>query len=158
MGSGKTLTGKRLAAVLDIPFIDLDQEIEKATGQSVSELMPIRNGLHFRKLEREELLNVLKHPNFVLSCGGGTPCYYDNMEEINGQALSFYLQETPKTLVDRLQSEKQNRPLIKNIEDKNMFEFVAKHLFDRRPFYEMAKHVIRGEDKIEQILEILKED
>ena len=103
-------------------------------------------------------LRVLELPNFVLSCGGGTPCYYNNMEEINTHAHSFYLQETPKTLADRLQFEKQSRPLVKNIEDKDMFEFVAKHLFERRPFYETAQNTVRGEDKIEQILNIIKED
>ena len=99
-----------------------------------------------------DIENILEQPKFVLSCGGGTPCYYNNMEEINGKTHSFYLQETPKTLADRLQSEKQNRPLVASTEDKDLFEFVAKHLFERRPFYEMANHSVRGEDKIEQII------
>jgi shikimate kinase len=156
MASGKSLVGKSLAEDLGVPFVDLDQEIEKATGQTLSELLPIKNGLHFRKIEREVLLRILEQPKFVLSCGGGTPCYYNNMEEINGKTHSFYLQVTPKTLADRLQSEKQNRPLVASTEDKDLFEFVAKHLFERRPFYEMANHSVRGEDKIEQIIRILK--
>jgi len=158
MASGKTLVGERLAAELNIPFVDLDQEIEKDSGQTISELLPIKNGLHFRKLERQVLLRVLEMPNLVLSCGGGTPCYYNNMEEINAKATSFYLQETPKTLSERLQIDKQNRPLIKRVEDKELFEFVAKHLFERRAFYEMANHSVRGEEKIEQIIKIIKEN
>ena len=158
MASGKSLAGERLAADFGIPFIDLDQEIEKATGKAISELLPIKNGLHFRKIERAELLRVLALPKFVLSCGGGTPCYYNNMEEINAKTTSFYLQETPKTLADRLRVDKQNRPLVESIEDEELFEFVAKHLFERRLFYEMANHIVRGEDKIEQITKVVKEE
>lgn len=158
MASGKTLVGKRLAEALNIPFIDLDQEIEKETGQKISDLLPIKNGLHFRKIEREQLLRVLELPNFVLSSGGGTPCYYNNMEEINAKATSIYLQETPKILSDRLKADKQKRPLVKSIEDEELFEFVAKHLFERRSFYEMANYSVRGEDKIEQIVKVLKEN
>ena len=80
------------------------------------------------------------------------------MEEINAKATSFYLQETPKTLSERLQIDKKNRPLIKRVEDKELFEFVAKHLFERRAFYEMANHSVRGEEKIEQIIKIIKEN
>lgn len=158
MASGKTLVGKGLSEALNIPFIDLDQAIENETGQKISDLLPIKNGLHFRKIEREQLLRVLELPNFVLSSGGGTPCYYNNMEEINAKATSFYLQETPKTLSDRLKVDKQNRPLVKSIEDEELFEFVAKHLFERRSFYEMANYKIRGEDKIEHIVKVLNEN
>ncbi len=158
MASGKTLVAKRIAEEFEIPFVDLDQEIEKTTGQKISELLPVKNGLHFRKIEREALLSVLEQPNFVLSCGGGTPCYYNNMEEINAKSTSFYLQETPKTLADRLKVGKQNRPLVKSIEEDELFEFVAKHLFERRSFYETANYSVRGEDKLEQIIKILKEN
>ncbi len=158
MASGKTLVAKRIAEEFEIPFVDLDQEIEKTTGQKISELLPVKNGLHFRKIEREALLSVLEQPNFVLSCGGGTPCYYNNMEEINAKSTSFYLQETPKTLADRLKVGKQNRPLVKSIEEDELFEFVAKHLFERRSFYETANYSVRGEDKFEQIIKILKEN
>ncbi len=158
MASGKTLVAKRIAEEFEIPFVDLDQEIEKTTGQKISELLPVKNGLHFRKIEREALLSVLEQPNFALSCGGGTPCYYNNMEEINAKSTSFYLQETPKTLADRLKVGKQNRPLVKSIEEDELFEFVAKHLFERRSFYETANYSVRGEDKLEQIIKILKEN
>ncbi len=158
MASGKTLVAKRIAEEFEIPFVDLDQEIEKTTGQKISELLPVKNGLHFRKIEREALLSVLEQPNFVLSCGGDTPCYYNNMEEINAKSTSFYLQETPKTLADRLKVGKQNRPLVKSIEEDELFEFVAKHLFERRSYYETANYSVRGEDKLEQIIKILKEN
>lgn len=156
MASGKSLVGKRLADELGLPFIDLDERIESKTGELISDLLPIKSGLYFRKLEREVLLETLEQPNYVLASGGGTPCYYNNMVEINKASTSFYLQETPKTLADRLKDDRKNRPLIKNISDEDLFEFVAKHLFERRDFYEAARFTVRGENKVEQILNTLK--
>ena len=155
MASGKTLVGKALAEQLKLPFIDLDQEIEKAIGSSISDLISAKNELYFRKIEREHLKRVLQQPSFVLSCGGGTPCYYSNMEDINAESMSFYLQETPKTLAARLMADRKNRPLIERIEEKDLFEFVAKHVFDRRPYYEMANYSVRGDDKVEQIVNLV---
>jgi len=157
MASGKSTLGKELSAVYNLPFIDLDKYIEAKENTSIAELIAVKNGMHFRKLERKYLLEILNLPKFILASGGGTPCYYDNLQEINSKSVSFYLSESPKILTSRLRKlrEKESRPLIANVADEDLLEFVAKHLFERRLFYDQAEHTIIGENKLSQIEEIL---
>jgi len=158
MASGKTTIGKLLNSAYNLPLYDLDKYIEQKEEATISELMQIKNGMYFRKLERKYLLEILNLPNFILATGGGTPCYYDNIEKINAKSVSFYLSETPKSLTSRLRKikEKETRPLIANVADEDLLEFVAKHLFERRLFYDKANYTVSGEDKQKQIEEILK--
>ncbi|MCT4622842.1 MAG: AAA family ATPase [Schleiferiaceae bacterium] len=157
MGSGKSRIGKALADRLGLRFVDLDAEIERDEQKPISELMPIKNGLYFRKVERETLLKVLDGDNFVLSCGGGTPCYYSNMQDINASSNSFYLQLSPKELASRLMNEKEKRPLITNVADEDLLEFVAKHLFERKHFYEAATFTVRAKEEESLLEEIIKQ-
>jgi shikimate kinase len=108
-------------------------------------------------VERETLLKVLDGDNFVLSCGGGTPCYYSNMQDINASSNSFYLQLSPKELASRLMNEKEKRPLITNVTDEDLLEFVAKHLFERKHFYEAATFTVRAKEEESLLEEIIKQ-
>lgn len=138
MGSGKSTLAKALAKELGLTFIDLDLEIEKQAGFSISELIFNKGELYFRKSEREMLLQILKQSNFVLALGGGTPCYYNNMEEINRHSISIYLKMQLNDLVARLEENRSDRPLIAHLEGAKLKEFIAKHLFERASFYEQS--------------------
>lgn len=155
MGSGKSTIGKELAALLNLHFIDLDKQIEKHTGKTVSELFK-EGEIKFRKLEREVLLNTLKsNSNIVLAVGGGTPVFYDNMKQLNDYSTSVYLQSNPAHLVERLVNDKSHRPLIAHLSDEALPEFIAKHLFERRNFYEQADLTVSVNSKSTE--EITKE-
>jgi shikimate kinase len=154
MGSGKTSLGKKLAVKMDLPFIDLDQELEKLQGETVSEMILNRGELFFRKLERQHLEKVLALPEFVLATGGGTPCYYDNMQLINSKSLSFFLRMSVRDLYQNLLAHRRERPLIAHLNDKELQEFIAKHLMERNPIYNRA--IFSIDPKLVHIEERLK--
>ncbi len=148
MGSGKTSTGRLISEKMNLDFFDLDEEIEKKHQKTISEIFQKNGQIKFRKIENEmlnELLNSDK--SMVLSLGGGTPAYYDNMDVINKHSVSFYLRHNLKTLSERLINQKENRPLIAHLNSEEMNEFIAKHLFERRNFYEKANYIINASDK-----------
>ena len=142
MGSGKSTTGQDLAKTLGYEFIDLDNYIEDKYELSVSEIFEKFGELGFRKREKEALHEVLHKTNIVLSLGGGTPVYYDNMDVINQNSLSFYLRLPVFFLAKRLENKKDKRPLIAHLNNEDLTEFVAKHLFERNPYYNKAHHII----------------
>jgi shikimate kinase len=144
MGSGKSTLGKALAMHLNVDFVDLDSEIEKELGESVAEIFKYKGEIYFRKTERIVLEKLLKKQQpIVLALGGGTPCYGNVLSLLQeSQAITFYLKVSIDNLVERLLPEKNFRPLIKNIAEEDFHEFIAKHLFERRQFYEQANHTI----------------
>lgn len=162
MGSGKSTTGKDLAKTLGYEFIDLDQFIEKKYGLTINEIFNQYGELGFRKREREALHEVLDlKTNTILSVGGGTPVYYDNMEVINQHSTSIYINVLLPHLVKRLEYKKQTRPLIAHIPNEELTEFIAKHLFERNPFYFKAHHTIKvttqsSFEVLNEIMETLK--
>lgn len=146
MGSGKTTIGRIVANQLNIKFLDLDAYIEQQENMLVADIFKERGELYFRKKEREYLSQlILQETSFVLSLGGGTPCFGDNMELINQHtANSFYLNINIKELSDRLKLEKDHRPMIAHLNDDDILEFIGKHLFERSYFYNMAHKKIKG--------------
>jgi shikimate kinase len=158
MGSGKSVIGNTLAGELGIPFIDLDSYIESELHSSIPDIFREKGELFFRKKEHELLQQLLqKHTSFVLSSGGGTPCYSGNMALINNHTPNtFYLKMTIPGLVARLQKEKAHRPLIAHLSDEELPEFIGKHLFERNPFYQQAAHAIPCDAKtvVEVVMEI----
>ena len=145
MGCGKTKVGKKLSKKIGARFIDLDAEIEHFYSKSISQIFDDLGEIEFRKIERKVLLKILNNSDFhVLSLGGGTPCYFDNMELINKKTnLTFFLNLESKVLVERLFSRKSKRPLISSVDnEKEMLNFINKHLFERNIFYMKAKHII----------------
>lgn len=149
MGSGKTTIGKALSERLTLPFLDLDHEIEKETSISVPEIFSSRGEIWFRKTEHSTLKNILeKEGDFVLSLGGGTPCYANNHQLITGQdVVSFYLKASIPTLLSRLSADANSRPLLSGERDIPLEEFIAKHLFERRYYYEMASYTVATDSK-----------
>ncbi len=149
MGSGKTSVGKKLAVATGLPFIDSDAYIEEKSKKTISEIFNKKGESFFRMEEHKFLKELLEKQNdFILSLGGGTPCYADNMRLINnyGNCISIYLRTSISTLVDRLQTQKDTRPLIARL-DEELHEFIGKHLFERSFFYEKAQQKIVTDNK-----------
>lgn len=148
MGSGKSHISKILSEKLDFKLIDLDREISRRSKLTIPEIFEKKGEIHFRKLEREILEEILAtQENIVLSLGGGTPVYYNNMEIINHNSKSFFLRTSINTLIERISKQKEKRPLIANISDDALPEFIAKHLFERNQFYSKAQFNIGTDSK-----------
>lgn len=161
MGSGKSSVGKLLGLQLGIPFYDLDAVIEDIEQLSISDLFEKKGELYFRKSENKILQQILhKDESFVLSLGGGTPCYYNNHELLLQDGIvSFYLKATSAKLVERLQVEKESRPLVASLNKDELLDFVNKHLFDRSYYYHQVNHVVAIDEKsVDQLVdEIVKQ-
>lgn len=162
MGSGKTTVGMQLAEQLKLQFLDLDACIENKEKMSIADLFANRGELYFRNREHQYLIEVLgQQDGFVLSVGGGTPCYGTNLDVILDSADAvFYLNVPIPELVKRLSEQKAQRPLIRNIPDDELSEFIGKHLFERSAFYNQAHFTVycgskRPEDIAIEILTIL---
>jgi len=155
MGSGKSSVGKLLASKLRVPFYDLDVIIEENEQQSIPELFENKGEIYFRKIENTILKLVLqKEESFVLSLGGGTPCYHNNHEMLlQDDVISIYLKGNAITLANRLQDEKVKRPLLSAIKENDLIDFINKHLFDRSFYYHQVHHVISiAEKSLEQLV------
>lgn len=145
MASGKTTVGKVLSKKLFLPFIDLDKYIAKREQASIAEIFNEKGEIYFRKKEHQYLKELLASDSkFVLSLGGGTPCYAGNMDIItsNNDTISIYLEANIPTIIERLHHGKEKRPLVARLTNDKLTEYVAKHLFERRNFYQKAKHKV----------------
>lgn len=148
MGSGKSAAANRLAQDLGIRFIDLDDAIEENQKKSISEIFLESGPIRFRKIEKEVLTQILNSDHdFVLALGGGTPAYYDNLDLIKKHSRTVYLRTKISTLIERLESQKESRPLLSHLNMDEMPEFIAKHLFERRNFYEAADFTVDTDNK-----------
>ena len=157
MGSGKSIVAEELSKIAQIPFVELDYLIEKSQNKSIKKIFEQQGELFFRKLEHQIFAELIaSNDDLIISTGGGTPCYYNNHELLlNTNCISIYLSASIKTLFNRLQNEKQNRPLLANLNDSEAQEFIAKHLFERSYFYHQAQFKITVDRK--SVLEIASE-
>jgi len=161
MASGKSAVGKIVANKLGMQFIDLDDFIEKKEQLSIPDIFKDKGEIYFRKMEGiylQQLLNL--NENCIISLGGGTPCYGENMEYVQEKSKSFYLRASINTLFDRLKGETSKRPLVATIGEENLKEYIAKHLFERTIFYEKGQHTISVNNKsifniVDEIIELL---
>ena len=144
MGSGKSTLGKALAVAKNVPFVDLDTYIATAEKMSVQDIFATKGEIYFRKKETFYLQEILQREgDCILSLGGGTPCFGNNMPLIKASgATSIYLKYQPQSLTQRLLQEKDHRPLLAQIKEIDLEEFIRKHLFDRNPYYAQATHII----------------
>lgn len=158
MGSGKTTLAKKLANKLEKPFFDLDAEIEKETQKKISEIFNEKGEEYFRQVEKETLTNLISDKNeFVLSLGGGTPCYHNNIDLINQHGISMYLKYNVGMLVSRLINAKSERPLINHFNELELTEFVENKLTERETFYEKSKLTIEGKNiQLKDLLDLFQ--
>lgn len=142
MGSGKSTVGRRLAEKLSLHFIDFDKYIEKETGRTVPEIFETEGEEKFRSIEKEHLAKILSKENILLSLGGGTPCFFNNMEVINKNGTSVYLETSSEILAKRLLRSKTKRPLIRGKNESELKEFIELTLEKRNPYYKQSHHTV----------------
>ena len=146
MGSGKTTAGKKLASLLGWSFIDLDKRVEEFTGKIIPEIFSQNGEDYFRIIETQLLRNLKSWINIVISTGGGTPCYIDNMDYMIETGLTIYLKLTPAELKSRLSQSKGERPLIKDLDQEELTSFIKEKLAVREKWYDRSDLTIDGVD------------
>ena len=161
MGAGKTTIGKALSKELDMPFYDLDWYIESRHRKTVSQLFQEVGEEGFRKIEHCLLHEVAEFENVIISCGGGTPCFYDNIDYMNQQGEVIYLKASPEVLYKHLLMAKVERPLLAGKTPDELIEYITSHLQQRAPFYEKARYtlyvsVLDNYDKIKVSVERIR--
>ena len=142
MGSGKTTVGKALSKETGMMFYDLDWYIENRMHTTVSKLFTERGEEAFRKIEYNMLHEVAEFEDVIVSCGGGTPCFFDNMDYLNQQGDVVYLKASPDTLYKHLLMAKVERPLLKGKSPEELIAYITEHLKERAPFYEKARYTL----------------
>ncbi|WP_315351909.1 shikimate kinase [Segatella oris] len=142
MGAGKTTVGKALAKELRMPFYDLDWYIESRMHKTVKAIFYERGEAGFRKIEHNMLHEVAEFEDIIISCGGGTPCFFDNIDYMNRQGETVYLKATPEVLYGHLKMGKTIRPLLLNKTADEVQVFIREQLAQREPYYSKAKHVL----------------
>ena len=138
MGSGKTTLGRAVAASTGISFVDLDDYIEEREGCSIRQIFATRGEEAFRAIEREALREVSRMPDTLVACGGGTPCFGDNMDLLNRSGLTVYLNAPHSSLLSRLKEGRAKRPLIASLSDEELDSFITEQMEWRQPHYMRA--------------------
>lgn len=142
MGAGKTTVGKALSKELGIPFYDLDWYIESRMHKTVPQIFAEKGEEGFRKIEYNLLREVAEFENVIISCGGGTPCFYDNVDYMNKQGKTIYLKATPEVLYGHLKMGKTVRPLLVGKSKEELLDFITDQLAKREPFYTKARYTL----------------
>ena len=162
MGAGKTTLGKALSRKLNLPFVDLDWYMEERFHKTVGELFVERGEAGFRELEKNMLHEVGAFEDVVISTGGGAPCFFDNMDFMNRNGKTVFLNVHPDVLFRRLRVAKQQRPILQGKQDDELKEFIIRALEKRTPFYSQAQYVFNADEledrsQIEKSVEKLRD-
>ena len=162
MGAGKTTLGKAFARKLNLPFVDLDWYMEERFHKTVGELFVERGEAGFRELEKNMLHEVGAFEDVVISTGGGAPCFFDNMDFMNRNGKTVFLNVHPDVLFRRLRVAKQQRPILQCKQDDELKEFIIRALEKRTPFYSQAQYVFNADEledrsQIEKSVEKLRD-
>lgn len=142
MGAGKTTVGKALANDLALEFYDLDWYIESRMHKTIKQIFDEVGEEGFRKIEYNMLHEVAEFEDVVISCGGGTPCFFDNIDYMNRQGDTVYLKASPEVLYKHLKMGKTVRPLLLNKTPEEVKSFIHTQLAIREPYYNKAKHIL----------------
>lgn len=154
MGAGKSTMGKWLAQVMDLEFIDLDNFIEARQHKTIKEIFAEIGEEGFRQLERRSLEEVSEYENVIISLGGGTPCFFDNMEVVNQSGTSVYLKPTEEVLLRRLIKGKHKRPLLADKSDDQILQVIREQLAWREPYY-LKAHITFEASHLENKADII---
>jgi len=146
MGSGKTHWGRLLSEKLGIRFFDLDEQVTEHDGSSIPEIFAREGEEAFRLMEKDVLHIISEsHESFVMACGGGTPCYFNNIEYMNQAGTTVWINTPLEILFERLVKEKTERPLIRDLSDEQLKGFISKKFASRKIYYEQATLKINEE-------------
>ncbi len=160
MGTGKTFWGKKWAQRLNYFFIDLDEKIEEKVGLPITAIFESKGETYFRELETLVLKEMIDQNNVIIACGGGTPCFHNNMKWMNEHGKTVYLSRTPTELFKHVARETNKRPLLKDLNDTEILNFIEQKLQDRLPFYTQASITLHSdhinEDSIDKIVNFEK--
>ncbi len=156
MYSGKTTVGKKLASRLKYKFIDTDMAFMEKFKISVVDFFSKYDENLFRKLEHELLKEILITKNVIISTGGGTPCFYDNMSLIKNHGISMYLKMSLESILYRMKESKKKRPVLQKLEKGKLKNFIKNQLSEREKYYNQADYVVKGENAdIKMILKLI---
>ncbi len=157
MGSGKTHWGSQLASALNVPFFDLDTYITNREGKSIGDIFTENGEEYFRYKERDALESVAtEQSKFILSCGGGTPCFFNNVEYMKKKGTVVWLNTSIEVLKERLMKERLSRPLIRNISPQELRAYIIRKLSERRLYYEQADLMVHEENiALNSLVELL---
>jgi shikimate kinase len=144
MGSGKSRLGIELSELTGYPFVDTDQLFEERYRISILDFFDRYSEDSFRKIEKELLLETLKYEDAIIATGGGTPCFFNNMEIIKTGGISIYLKMDVLSLVDRLAVVKKKRPLLKNKPVGELESYIHEQLEEREVFYNRADYIVEA--------------
>ena len=142
MGAGKTTVGKALAQELGVPFYDLDWYITNRMRKTIAQIFEERGEEGFRQIERNMLHEVAEFEDVIISCGGGTPCFFDNIDYMNQQAPVVYLKAEPEVLYKHLAMSKNDRPLLRGKSQEELITFITEQLEKRSPYYTKAAYTL----------------
>ena len=157
MGSGKSHWGKIWASKNKYSFYDLDAQIEKAFKMTIEEIFEKKGEEKFREIERLYLRKMETKKNYLLSCGGGTPCFFDNLSFMKLHGTVIYLKASAQYLLDRVMDETKKRPLLKEVNSSELLFFIQQKLKEREPVYLQADHILEVEKLNEDSLSGLKQ-
>ncbi len=143
MGSGKTYWAGQWANETTLAFFDLDKAIEEAEQKTVAEIFEKKGEDYFRQKETEVLQSFAQHNNCIIACGGGTPCFNNNMQWMNENGTTIYLEATANNILQRVLDEQDKRPLIKNLNQAELLFFIQQKLKERESFYTQAKIILQ---------------
>ena len=156
-GSGKSYFAEKLSVNITSHFIDLDKTIEERTGFKVAKLFEDRGELFFRKLESSILRELIKYGKAIVATGGGTPCFYNNIQWMKATGKTIWLNPSIDQLIQNLAGLVEQRPLLKNIPQNQLYQELHQIYEYRLPFYKLAKyHVTGNEINLENIINIYK--
>jgi shikimate kinase len=144
MGSGKSTVGRKIATRLQHEFADLDAYIESKTGKTIPEIFSQQGEEIFREIEHDAMLDLIKWPKYIISTGGGTPCFFDNMDLMKQNGITIYLKLTSSQLFQRLHRHPETRPLLTGKSDAELKEYIEKNLAIRESYYNQAHYIMDG--------------
>jgi shikimate kinase len=155
MGSGKTFWAKQLSRKLNIPFFDLDEQIVNSENKSINDIFAAKGEEYFRLVEKDTLHIITEsRDSMIMACGGGTPCYFNNIEYMNQAGTTVWLDTPLNVLFERLLREKTQRPLLKDLSDEQVKAFIIKKFADRKIYYEQADIIIAEQPvKLDELIE-----
>jgi shikimate kinase len=139
MGSGKTHWGNRWSQAYQIPFVDLDDAIEAAEGKTIPDIFAIHGEAYFRDIETKTLRDLSQKKNIIIACGGGTPCFHDNMKWMNDHGITIYVTAPAEVIMKRVIVQQDKRPLLRDMNPIELLAYIEQTIKSREPYYSQAK-------------------